>query len=129
MLQQQVRSPEYLFFEADKKKQFMSGSEAVREAIRKANVDVAISYPITPQSESMHFVGDLFAEGYAKEYFRGENEFAVMSSVAGAGEGLRADAGPGERGKPQLRGRGPSATEDCWWQAPRRSERGPGRDR
>ena len=84
MLQQQVRSPEYLFFEADKKKHFLSGSEAVREAIRKANVDVAISYPITPQSESMHLVGELFAEGYVKEYFRGENEFAVMSSVAGA---------------------------------------------
>jgi pyruvate ferredoxin oxidoreductase alpha subunit len=99
MLQQQVRSPGYLFFEADKKKHFLSGSEAVREAIRKANVDVAISYPITPQSESMHLVGDLFAEGYVKEYFRGENEFAVMSSVAGAAmAGVRvftATGGPG----------------------------------
>jgi pyruvate ferredoxin oxidoreductase alpha subunit len=98
-MQQQVRSPDYLFFEAEKKKQFLSGSEAVREAIRKANVDMAISYPITPQSESMHLVGDLFAEGFVKEYYRGENEFAVMSSVAGAAmAGVRvftATGGPG----------------------------------
>ncbi len=99
MIEQKVVNPEFLFFTAEKKKLFMTGSEAVREAIRKANVDVAISYPITPQSESMHLVGDLFAEGYVKEYFRGENEFAVMSSVAGAAmAGVRvftATGGPG----------------------------------
>ncbi|WPL16946.1 NADH-dependent phenylglyoxylate dehydrogenase subunit alpha [Thiorhodovibrio winogradskyi] len=94
MRQQQVRSPEYPFFEAEKKKHFLSGSEAIRETIRKANVDMAISYPITPQSESMHLVGDLFAEGYVKEYFRGENEFAVMSSVAGV-RVFTATGGPG----------------------------------
>ncbi len=98
-MEQHVNDPEYIFFEAEKKKRFMSGSEAVREAIRKANVDMAISYPITPQSESMHLVGDLYAEGFVKEYYRGENEFAVMSSVAGAAmAGVRvftATGGPG----------------------------------
>ncbi|HET6497705.1 MAG TPA: transketolase C-terminal domain-containing protein, partial [Coriobacteriia bacterium] len=73
--------------------------EAVREAIRRANIDIAISYPITPQSESMHLVGDLYAEGYVKEYFRGENEFSVMSQIAGAAlAGVRtftATCGPG----------------------------------
>lgn len=99
MTEQKVVTPEYLFFESEKENQFITGSEAVREAIRRANVDMAISYPITPQSESMHLVGDLFAEGYVKDYFRGENEFAVMSSVAGASmAGIRvftATGGPG----------------------------------
>ena len=92
-------STEYMLFEAKREEQFITGSEAVREAIRRANIDIAISYPITPQSESMHLVGDLYAEGYVKEYFRGENEFAVMSQVAGAAmAGVRtftATCGPG----------------------------------
>lgn len=78
---------------------FITGSEAVREAIKRANVDMAISYPITPQSESMHLVGDIYKEGYLKEYFRGENEFAVMSAIAGAAMGgvrvFTATGGPG----------------------------------
>lgn len=99
MIEQTIVDPRHLFFDAPKETEFITGSEAVREAIRRANVDMAISYPITPQSESMHLVGDLFAEGYIKEYFRGENEFAVMSSVAGAAMGgvrvFTATGGPG----------------------------------
>ncbi len=90
---------EYMLFEAKREEQFITGSETVREAIRRANIDIAISYPITPQSESMHLVGDLYAEGYVKEYFRGENEFSVMSEIAGAAmAGVRtftATCGPG----------------------------------
>lgn len=96
---QKIIDPQILFFATKKETQHITGSEAVKEAIRRANVDMAISYPITPQSESMHLVGDLFQEGYVKEYFRGENEFAVMSSVAGAAmAGVRvftATGGPG----------------------------------
>lgn len=92
-------STAYMLFEAKREEQFITGSEALREAIRRANIDIAISYPITPQSESMHLVGDLYAEGYVKDYFRGENEFAVMSEVAGAAmAGVRtftATCGPG----------------------------------
>jgi len=92
-------STEYMLFEAKREEQFITGSEAVREAIRRANIDIAVSYPITPQSESMHLVGDLYAEGYVKEYFRGENEFAVMSEITGAAmTGVRtftATCGPG----------------------------------
>jgi pyruvate ferredoxin oxidoreductase alpha subunit len=99
MREQKVVEPEYLYFEAERASQFITGSEAVREAIKRANVDIAIAYPITPQSESMHLVGDIFAEGYIKEYFRGENEFAVMSEVAGASMGgvrvFTATGGPG----------------------------------
>lgn len=99
MIDQRIAEPKHLFFEAEREKRFITGSEAVKEAIKRANVDMAISYPITPQSESMHLVGDLFAEGYLKEYFRGENEFAVMSEVTGAAmAGVRvftATGGPG----------------------------------
>lgn len=91
--------PSYLFNEAKREKMFITGSEAVKEAVRRSNVSIAISYPITPQSESMHLVGDLFAEGCLEEYFRGENEFAVMSAVAGASMGgvrvFTATGGPG----------------------------------
>jgi pyruvate ferredoxin oxidoreductase alpha subunit len=99
VIEQKVVSPEYLFFEAPREKMFITGSEAVKEAIRRANIDIAISYPITPQSESMHLVGDLFRDGYFKDYYRGENEFAVMSAVAGASMGgvraFTATGGPG----------------------------------
>lgn len=92
-------SAEYMLRQARRQPQFITGSEAVREAVRRANIDIAISYPITPQSESMHLVGDLYAEGYLKDYFRGENEFAVMSEIAGAASaGVRtftATCGPG----------------------------------
>jgi pyruvate ferredoxin oxidoreductase alpha subunit len=98
-VKQKVVEPEHLFFQAEKEELFITGSEAVKEAIKRANVDMAISYPITPQSESMHLVGDIYAEGYLKEYFRGENEFAVMSAVAGAAMGgvrvFTATGGPG----------------------------------
>ncbi|MDR5659169.1 transketolase C-terminal domain-containing protein [Serpentinicella sp. ANB-PHB4] len=99
MKNQRVVEPEHLFFEAEREQKFITGSQAVKEAIKRANVDIAISYPITPQSESMHLVGDIYAEGYLKEYFRGENEFAVMSEVAGAAMGgaraFTATGGPG----------------------------------
>lgn len=99
MNNQRIVEPEHLFFEAERERKFITGSEAIKEAIKRANVDMAIAYPITPQSESMHLVGDLFAEGYISEYFRGENEFAVMSEVTGAAMGgvrvFTATGGPG----------------------------------
>ncbi len=99
MNNQRVLNPDVLFFNSEKQNLFITGSEAVKEAIKRANVDMAISYPITPQSESMHLVGDLYAQGYIREYFRGENELAVMSEVAGASMGgvrvFTATGGPG----------------------------------
>lgn len=98
-IQQRVVDAEYLLFQADREKAFITGSEAVAEAIKRANVDMAIAYPITPQSESMHLIGDLYAQGYLRDYYRGENEFAVMASVHGASLGggrvFTATSGPG----------------------------------
>lgn len=99
MIDQKIVEPEELFFKSKREKLFITGSEATKEAIKRANVDMAISYPITPQSESMHLVGDIYAEGYIKDYYRGENELGVMSAVAGASMGgvrvFTATGGPG----------------------------------
>lgn len=90
---------DYLLFEAPRTKHFMTGSEAVKEAVKRASVDASISYPITPQSEAAHLIGELWVEGYVGVYFRGESEFAVMSEMVGAAmAGARAittTSGPG----------------------------------
>ena len=96
---QKIVSPEEMFFKLPRETQFITGSEAARESIRRANVDVAISYPITPQSETMQQAGYLYDEGYIKEYYRGEEEIGVMSACSGASRAgvrtLTATAGPG----------------------------------
>lgn len=88
-----------MMFEAPRTPSFFTGSEVIKEAVRRANVDLMIAYPITPQSEAAALCGELFAEGYVKEYFRGESEFAVMSQCAGAAFGgarvFTTTAGPG----------------------------------
>jgi len=80
---QKLVSADYLLFEAPRTKHFMTGSEVLKEAVKRATVDASVSYPITPQSEAAHLIGELWAEGYVGVYFRGENEFGVMSEVAG----------------------------------------------
>ncbi|TKB73380.1 MAG: ferredoxin oxidoreductase [Nitrospira sp.] len=96
---QRVVTPEYMFHEAPRTKEFITGSEAAKEAVRRSNVDLAIAYPITPQSETMQLVGVLYGEGYVKEYYRGEEEVGVMAAIAGGSRaGVRcytATAGPG----------------------------------
>lgn len=80
---QKLVSTDYMLFEAPRTKHFMTGSEVLKEAVKRATVDASVSYPITPQSEAAHLIGELWAEGYVGAYFRGENEFGVMSEVAG----------------------------------------------
>jgi pyruvate ferredoxin oxidoreductase alpha subunit len=96
---QKIVSPDYLLFEAPREKHFMTGSEAVKEAVKRATVDASVSYPITPQSEAAHLIGELWAEGYVGVYFRGENEFGVMSEIAGCsiagGRTITTTSGPG----------------------------------
>jgi pyruvate ferredoxin oxidoreductase alpha subunit len=96
---QKVVTPEHMFFEAPRTREFITGSESAKEAVRRSNVDLSIAYPITPQSETMQLIGVLYGEGYVKEYYRGEEEYGVMSAIAGASRaGVRcftATAGPG----------------------------------
>jgi pyruvate ferredoxin oxidoreductase alpha subunit len=96
---QTITDARHMMFESPRTPSFFTGSEVIKEAIRRANVDVMIAYPITPQSEAAALIGELFAEGYVKDYFRGESEFAVMSQCAGAAFGgarvFTTTAGPG----------------------------------
>jgi len=88
-----------MFFEAERTPSFMTGSEVIRQAIKVASVGTSVAYPITPQSEAAALIGELYAEGYLEEYFRGESEFAVMGQCAGAAFGghrvFTTTAGPG----------------------------------
>lgn len=99
MPEQRVVDPDYLILEAPREKKFITGSQAFAEAVKRANVDIAIAYPITPQSETMHLVGDLYAQGYVKDYYRAEEEYGAMSAIAGAVRGgaraFTATSGPG----------------------------------
>ncbi len=99
MKERKAVDPEYLLKEAPRKKKFLIGNEAVAEAVKRANVDIGVSYPITPQSEAMHLVGDIYAEGYLKDYYRAEHELGAMAAVAGAAMGgsrtFTATSGPG----------------------------------
>jgi pyruvate ferredoxin oxidoreductase alpha subunit len=96
---QKVVSLEDIIFNLPKENHFITGSEAARESIRRANVDVAFSYPITPQSETMQQAGYLYDDGYIKDYYRGEEEIGVMSAISGASRAgvraLTATSGPG----------------------------------
>lgn len=99
MPDQRVVDPDYLIFEAPRERKFITGSQAMAEAVKRANVDIAIAYPITPQSETMHLVGDLWAQGYLRDYYRAEEEYGAMSAIAGAARGgaraFSATSGPG----------------------------------
>jgi len=96
---QTYTDPNELFFEAEGSASFVTGSEVIRAAIKVASVDISVAYPITPQSEAAALIGELYAEGYLKDYFRGESEFAVMGQCAGAAFGgsrvFTTTAGPG----------------------------------
>ena len=99
MPEQKVVEADVLLLETPRERKFITGSQAMAEAVKRANVDIAIAYPITPQSETMHLVGDLWAQGYLKDYYRAEEEYGTMSAIAGAVRGgvraLTATSGPG----------------------------------
>ena len=88
-----------IFYNAKQTPNFLTGSEVIRAAVKIASVGTSVAYPITPQSEAAALIGELFAEGYVDEYFRGESEFAVMGQCAGAAFGghrvFTTTAGPG----------------------------------
>lgn len=96
---QVITDPWKMMHEVERTPCFFTGSEVIKEALRRANCDIMIAYPITPQSEAAALIGELFAEGFIGDYFRGESEFAVMSQCAGAAFGgarvFTTTAGPG----------------------------------
>lgn len=99
MIERKIVSPEYMILEAPREKKYLIGNEALAEAVKRANVDMVVVYPITPQSEVSHLCGDLWATGFIKDYYRGEDELHVMVSMMGAASGgvrtFTATSGPG----------------------------------
>jgi len=84
---QRVVDADYLLLEAPRGRKFITGAKAMAEAVKCANMDIVIAYPITPQSEVMYLVGDLWAQGYLKDYYRAEEEYDALSAIAGAVRG------------------------------------------
>jgi pyruvate ferredoxin oxidoreductase alpha subunit len=87
MPEQKVVDANYLLLEAQRGHKFITGAQAMAEAVKRANVDIAVAYPITLQSEVMHLVEDLWAQGYLKDYYRAEEEYGAMSVTTGAVRG------------------------------------------
>lgn len=98
-LEKKLVDAKYLLQEVPREKKFITGAQAMAEGVKRASVDMAIAYPITPQSEVMHLVGDIYAQGHIKEYYRAEEELGTMSAIAGAARGgarvFTATSGPG----------------------------------
>jgi pyruvate ferredoxin oxidoreductase alpha subunit len=70
----------------------LTGNEAVAEALRQANPDVAAVFPITPQTELMHKFAEYVNDGKVDtELIHVESEHSAMSAAVGAASaGVRA---------------------------------------
>ncbi|RJP25651.1 MAG: pyruvate ferredoxin oxidoreductase [Candidatus Abyssobacteria bacterium SURF_5] len=70
----------------------LTGNEAVAEALRQVNPDVAAVFPITPQTELMHRFAEFVNDGKVDtELIAVESEHSAMSATVGASaSGVRA---------------------------------------
>jgi len=67
------------------KLQLLTGHQAVAFAMRQIEPDVVAAYPITPQSEIMHYFAQFVADGEVKtELITVESEHSAMSACVGA---------------------------------------------
>ncbi|MGQ9477228.1 MAG: pyruvate ferredoxin oxidoreductase [Candidatus Bipolaricaulia bacterium] len=65
--------------------QVLTGHQAVAEAMRQIEPDVVAAYPITPQSEIMHYFAEFVANGKVRtELITVESEHSAMSACIGA---------------------------------------------
>ena len=68
-----------------KKRLSLTGNEAVAEALRQVNPDVAAVFPITPQTELMHKFAEFVADGLVDTLMINvESEHSAMSATVGA---------------------------------------------
>jgi len=71
--------------EAGERLRVLTGHQAVAEAMRQIEPDVVAAYPITPQSEIMHYFAEYVADGRVKtELITVESEHSAMSACVGA---------------------------------------------
>src|SRR5690349_24625077 len=61
--------PVVMMNEAPRTASFYTGSEVIKEAIRRASIDVMIAYPITPQSEAAALIGNHHIDARASNSF------------------------------------------------------------
>lgn len=67
------------------KRVFVSGDEAVAEAVRLARPDVISAYPITPQTVTVERISDFVEDGSLKaEYIHVESEHSALSAALGS---------------------------------------------
>lgn len=67
------------------KSQVLTGHQVVAEAMRQIEPDVVAAYPITPQSEIMHYFAQYIANGEVNtELITVESEHSAMSACVGA---------------------------------------------
>nr|HPJ48870.1 pyruvate ferredoxin oxidoreductase [Synergistales bacterium] len=67
------------------RKVFISGDEAVAEAVRLARPNVISAYPITPQTVTVERISEFVEDGSLKaEYLHVESEHSAMSAALGA---------------------------------------------
>ncbi len=67
------------------RKIFISGDEAVAEAVRLVSPHVISAYPITPQTVAVERISDFVEDGSLKaEYIHVESEHSAMSAALGA---------------------------------------------
>src|SRR4026209_2370875 len=96
---QTITDPREMMNWAPRTPSFFTGSEVIKEAVKRANVDIMVAYPSAPEAGGAPVCGELFAGGYIGDCFRGESEFAVISQCAGAAFGgarvFTTTAGPG----------------------------------
>ena len=48
-----------IFYDSEQKPVFFTGSEVIKEAIKRSSVGTSVAYPITPQSEAAALIGEL----------------------------------------------------------------------
>lgn len=64
---------------------FMSGNQAVAEAVKLSGVQVVAAYPITPQSSIVEYISEMIANGEIDaELIHVESEHSSMSACIGA---------------------------------------------
>ena len=63
---------------------FLTGNEAIAEAVKLAGVEIIAAYPITPQTGIVDHLAKLISQGYNADLIHVESEFSALSVVLGS---------------------------------------------
>jgi pyruvate ferredoxin oxidoreductase alpha subunit len=51
-------APEEIFFKSPRTQAFLTGSEVIKEAVKRSSVDFSVAYPITPRAKRLLWSGN-----------------------------------------------------------------------